>query len=254
MFKVWWTPFFLLQVLFAVPSQSIPPELVSQFTLNGQIGVTSYYFDNSYPPERPLVYDVAAVESYKIKAQMRGESYYGPTDRFLYEALDQFSSVIKGKKVGIVGSTIPWYEAIVLIYGGKPIAIDYNKIVSEHPDIRTITVDEYKKCPEIFDALISISSIEHDGLGRYGDPIDPQGDLKAMKQMKSMLKPEGLLFLAIPVGIDHIYWNAHRVYGSKRLPLLLDGWKVLNTCGYEHKQLSQFSNGWHQPVFVLRAE
>lgn len=39
-------------------------------------------------------------------------------------------------------------------------------------------------------------------LGRYGDPLDPDGDLKAMKLVYSMLKPGGLLFLTVPVGPD----------------------------------------------------
>ncbi len=34
---------------------------------------------------------------------------------------------------------------------------------------------------EGFDMALSISSFDHDGLGRYGDPLDPVGDLKAMR-------------------------------------------------------------------------
>ncbi len=242
-------------LLLGAAPREIPEELLEAFTLNGQIGVTSYYFDASYPLEHPLVYDGETVEKFKLAAQMRQISYYGPTDQFLYEAFDRFRiAVSRGKTVGVIGSTIPWYEAVVLAYGGKPIAIDYNKIISRHPGIQTRTVAEYDENPELFDTLVSISSIEHDGLGRYGDPVDPEGDLKAMKKMKKMLKPGGLLFLAVPVGVDHLYWNAHRIYGSKRLPLLLKGWKQVATFGFDHKQLHSFSEGYHQPVFVLRAQ
>lgn len=41
-----------------------------------------------------------------------------------------------------------------------------------------------------------------DGLGRYGDPIDPNGDLLALQQIQCLLKPEGFLFLGIPIGQD----------------------------------------------------
>ena len=59
-------------------------------------------------------------------------------------------------------------------------------------------------------AMVSIWSIERDGLGRYGDAIDPRGDLKAMEQLERVIAPAGLLILAIPVGRDLVVWNAHR--------------------------------------------
>jgi hypothetical protein len=40
-----------------------------------------------------------------------------------------------------------------------------------------------------FDVVLSISSFEHDGLGRYGDPLNPDGDLAAMRSTRRLLKP-----------------------------------------------------------------
>ena len=58
-----------------------------------------------------------------------------------------------------------------------------------------------------FDAAISLSSFDHDGLGRYGDPINPDGDLEAMKTVQSVLNEEGLLFLTVPIGKHAVqYW------------------------------------------------
>jgi SAM-dependent methyltransferase len=74
---------------------------------------------------------------------------------------------------------------------------------------------------------LSISSFEHDGLGRYGDPVDANGDLKAMERMRRVLKPNGYLILAVPVGVDTIKWNAHRKYGRVRLPVLLRLWSLV---------------------------
>jgi len=235
--------------LFAAPPTTIPEHLVDAFLMEGQVGYSSYYFDGSRPSDKPLVYDIESVENLISKALRRENSYYGPTDHFLYSALDKYIDHIKGKKIGILGSTIPWYEAIILSYGGIPVTIDYNAIISEHPSIRTLTVDEYSQNPETFDAILSISSFEHDGLGRYGEPINPNGDLEAMEKTKHMLKPGGILFLAVPTGLDYIFWNAHRVYGKARLPLLLQGWKNLDTVGGLF--LDSYSNGYHQPVLVL---
>ncbi|MDE3045596.1 MAG: DUF268 domain-containing protein [Verrucomicrobiota bacterium] len=221
--------------------------------MNGQIPVDYSYWNNSYSPSTPLVYGYEEVEGLIQKAHKREVNYYGQTDLFLYAALDQFLSHICGKRVAIMGSNVPWYEAIVIAYGGTAVTIEYNKIISKHPGIETMTVAEFAKKPETFDAVLSISSYEHDGLGRYGDPIDPQGDLKAMERTKAMLKPGGLLFLAIPVGKERIIWNANRVYGPKRLPMLFAGWKTIATFGFE-AEVNFARQDPEQPVFVLALE
>lgn len=244
------SPFFSL---IALPPQEIPPQHYNAFTLNHQIPVRYFYRDDSYPPEIPQIYDLATIERYKSDAQLRKENYYGSTDSYLYSALDRHRSEIEGKKVGVLGSVVPWYEAVVLAYGGQVVTIEYNRIFSEHPDVRTMTVDEYDAHPEEFDVLLSISSFEHDGLGRYGDPINPEGDLIAMDRAKAMLKEGGLLFLAVPVGKDLLVWNAHRIYGAKRLPLLLAGWRVLESFGFQPSDFNRRQED-HQPVFILRKE
>ena len=80
---------------------------------------------------------------------------------------------------------------------------------------------------------MSISNFEHDGLGRYGDPIDPNGDLRAMSEMQALVKPNGFLILGVPVARDAVVWNAHRLYGRVRLPLLLRGWSVDAFVGFD---------------------
>jgi hypothetical protein len=68
-----------------------------------------------------------------------------------------------------------------------------------------------------------------------------------------MLKPGGLLFLAVPVGSDLLVWNAHRVYGELRLPKLLEGWETIDSFGFAQSDLRKFAGfEIHQPVFVLR--
>jgi SAM-dependent methyltransferase len=81
--------------------------------------------------------------------------------------------------------------------------------------------------PGSFDQILNCSSIEHVGLaGRYGSPKDPDGDLRAMAKMMSLLRPGGAMVLAIPVGVDAVYSPWHRVYGGERLPLLLERWTI----------------------------
>jgi hypothetical protein len=65
------------------------------------------------------------------------------------------------------------------------------------------------------DSIPSLSCmhvIEHIGLGRYGDPLDPDGDLKAIGELVRVLAPGGNLLVATPVGRPRVAFNAHRIY------------------------------------------
>ncbi|MBI4236517.1 MAG: DUF268 domain-containing protein [Chloroflexi bacterium] len=79
-----------------------------------------------------------------------------------------------------------------------------------------------------FDLVINCSSIEHVGLvGRYGvTQARPDGDLEAMREMRRLTRPGGLMLLTIPVGRDAVFAPLHRVYGEERLPRLLEGWRI----------------------------
>lgn len=66
------------------------------------------------------------------------------------------------------------------------------------------------------ESILSLSCmhvVEHIGLERYGDTFDPQGDLKAMKELARVLHPDGRLLFVVPVGgCARIQYNAHRIY------------------------------------------
>ncbi len=227
----------------------IPAELLNDYTMGSKIEIDDLYFDDSC--SEPRIYEKEQINSFIEKIKNKEIFYYRNTDKWLYQALEKYP--IENKKVVIMGSNVPLYESFCLHYGGECTTIEYNKIISKHPSLKIMTPDEYDKNPTRFDVGFSISSFEHSGLGRYGDTLNPNGDLDAMKKMKSILKPGGILFLAVPVGKDKVVWNAHRVYGKIRLPLLLKGWEVLDYFGYDEKLLDK--NNWgkiHQPVFVLK--
>ena len=242
---------FVVSPLFAAaPPRDIPAKLLSEFTWNGEIPVSSWYIDETEDSATPKVYLREDVDNFVNMANRRTFLYYGRTDQYLYNALSQFP--IEGKDVAIIGSGTPWYEAIVLSFGGKPITIEYNKRLTDHPELTLMTVAEYEENPRTFDVILSISSLEHDGLGRYGDPINPNGDIQWMSKARGMLRENGVLILAVPVGKDSLFWNAHRQYGEKRLNRIFEGWERLASFGFSPSDLEIGGYTAHQPVFVLR--
>jgi len=240
------------QNLFAIPPRNIPNEHFDRFTMNGKIPVLDYYLDGSYVSENPRKYTVDEIKKNISLIHQRKNNYYGNTDSCLYDAIEKHHTAILDKSIAIIGSVTPWYESIALAYGGSPTTIEYNTIISDDPRLEIMTAAEYSENPKLFDCIFSISSYEHDGLGRYGDPINPDGDLLAMANAKTMLKENGLLFLAVPIGQDLLCWNAHRIYGRIRLPKLLEGWEIVDSFGFDENNFNRPLAEFDQPVFVLR--
>jgi SAM-dependent methyltransferase len=75
----------------------------------------------------------------------------------------------------------------------------------------------------------SISSIscmhvvEHVGLGRYGDPLDPCGDLRAVSELIRVTAPGGHVLFVVPVGRPRIMFNAHRIYSFEMIKEAFSG-------------------------------
>ena len=63
------------------------------------------------------------------------------------------------------------------------------------------------------DSLSSICVIEHIGLGRYGDSLDPYGTEKATRELIRVLAFNGNLYISVPIDDENkIYFNAHRAF------------------------------------------
>lgn len=74
-------------------------------------------------------------------------------------------------------------------------------------------------------SLSCMHVVEHVGLGRYGDTIDPSGDLKAALELQRVLAPNGTLLFVVPVGRPLLRFNAHRIYSYE---LIIQMFKELN--------------------------
>lgn len=97
-------------------------------------------------------------------------------------------------------------------YDYRPADLGLSNLKSAHADLM--------KLPFNAGSVHSISclhTIEHIGLGRYGDPIDPEGDIKAIRELQRVTEKGGNILFVTPVGKPKIAFNAHRIYAYEQI-------------------------------------
>lgn len=105
----------------------------------------------------------------------------------------------------IVSAFIP-----VEFYDYRPAYVELDGFSSNQADLLNLPFENSS-----VHSLSCMHVIEHIGLGRYGEPLDADGDLKAIAELVRVLAPGGNLLVATPVGVPCVHFNAHRVYDAK---------------------------------------
>jgi hypothetical protein len=114
-----------------------------------------------------------------------------------------------------VGSRVDGFVAHVAAF--RPIEIlDIRPLTnSGHMNISFLRADLMSD-RQVFPTADSVSclhTIEHLGLGRYGDPIDPDGYKKGFKNLLKMVEPNGTLYISFPIGDENeVHFNSQRVF------------------------------------------
>ena len=109
----------------------------------------------------------------------------------------------------------------VRFYDYRPAMMKLDNLISEKADLTNLFFDTNS-----IESLSCMHTVEHIGLGRYGDPIDPSGDLKAINELKRVVKPGGSLLFVTPVGKARIIFNAHRIYSALAVEKAFEGFKL----------------------------
>jgi len=96
------------------------------------------------------------------------------------------------------------------------------------------------------ESISCMHTVEHIGLGRYGDPLDPEGDLKAIKELKRVTAKGGTLLLVTPVGKPRLMYNAHRIYSYEQIISYFDG--------FELKEFSLLTDNVYKEGILIEAD
>ena len=124
--------------------------------------------------------------------------------------VDVGSSVLM---ISVLSGQVP-----ILFVDYRPLAVGLAGVTPVAANITTL--------PFAVDAIASLSSlhvVEHVGLGRYGDPLNPEGSRQALRELARVLAPGGRLYLSVPVGRERVCFNAHRVFDPTHIVSSLTG-------------------------------
>ena len=143
---------------------------------------------------------------------------------------------MRGSRGLVLGSERPWVECLALEAGAAQTwTLEYSTIASTHPRLQAkpykiMAAERIAGTLPLADWAVSYSSLEHSGLGRYGDALNPEADREAARHAWCMLKPGGYFVLAVPMSCaadGYIQFNAHRTYGWRRLAHIAAGFELV---------------------------
>ena len=134
-----------------------------------------------------------------------------------------------------IGSRIDGFVAHVASF--RPIEVlDIRALTSNIPNVSFAQCDIMAELPPQLeaacDSLSCLHALEHFGLGRYGDPLLPDGHERALRNIARIVAPGGWCYLSVPIGPQRIEFNAHRVFAVSHLLELVRPWFEVQDVSY----------------------
>ena len=122
--------------------------------------------------------------------------------------------------------------------------VDLRKVELRLPDL-SVREGDILHLPyddQSIESLSCLHVLEHIGLGRYVDAMNPEGSREGARELTRVLAPGGSLYLGIPIGRERVAFNAHRFFSTKT---------ILNF--FQGLHLEEFSAITDDDVFVRNA-
>lgn len=187
--------------------------------------VKKNWYDEDYLLFKQLLGDQSVFPLYKSYPCLNDKDAECATVELHYFHQDLYvaKKVFENKPVKHVdiGSRLDGFVAHLLsfreveIFDVRPLSLDLPGAVFTQADITDETTVPVDYC----DSISCLHALEHFGLGRYGDRIDPDGHIKGFHSITKALKQGGVFYFSVPMGKQRIEFNAHRVFS---MPYLID--------------------------------
>ncbi len=131
--------------------------------------------------------------------------------RLIYQNNPEKHVDIGSRIDGFVAHTASFRE--IEVFDVRPISTRIPGIVFKKADFSEYLEELQSYC----DSISCLHALEHFGLGRYGDTVNPQGFEVALKNVARILKIDGKFYLSVPVGIERVEFNANRVFNPRKV-------------------------------------
>jgi SAM-dependent methyltransferase len=113
-----------------------------------------------------------------------------------------------------IGSRIDSFVAHVASFREIEV-FDIRAVTSRIPGVRFKKADFMNSASlndDYCDSLSCLHALEHFGLGRYGDALDKDGYRRGLENMARILRADGTFYLSVPLGLERVEFNAHRIF------------------------------------------
>ena len=154
-----------------------------------------------------------------------------------------------------IGSLVSGFVSHILVFTDRVEVIDIRPLHSTIPNLVFVQDDATRLSRYDDNSLESISSLhapEHFGLGRYGDPVDPDAHITFLRALVRVLKPGGRLYVSVPTGVERLAFNAHRILSPATILRACAGLELLSFALikddgylYEDATLDEAARQWH---------
>ncbi|PIR43018.1 hypothetical protein COV24_05190 [candidate division WWE3 bacterium CG10_big_fil_rev_8_21_14_0_10_32_10] len=196
------------------------------------------YFDYSRSVKKNNPFKILFKNTYPIYFDRFEEAGELPRHYF-YQDIWAANKVYKSKvKTHYdLGSRINGFISHCVVFC-KVVMLDIRPLKSVVPNLDFVEVDGTNMKNIKNNSLESISSlhaVEHFGLGRYGDPIDPTAYIKAIQEIQRVVKKGGDIYFSVPIGRQKLMFNAHRIFNPKYIKDLFKKCKLVEFSVVEDK-------------------
>lgn len=135
--------------------------------------------------------------------------------RSIHEAKPERHVDIGSRVDGFVAHVASFRE--IEVFDVRPISTNVPGVVFRQADLMNPASLPTMADEGYCDSLSCLHAIEHFGLGRYGDPINPQGYQCGIANMAQLLRPGGTFYLSAPIGEERVEFNANWVFDPRSI-------------------------------------
>lgn len=191
---------------------------------------------------------------YEEGGDTKGEYFW----QDLYVAQQVFSR--NPRKHVDIGSRIDGFVAHIAsfreieIFDIRPVTPEIPRVTFKQGDL----MGDENLPKDYCDSLSCLHTLEHFGLGRYGDPIRPNGYRLGLENMTGLLKMGGHFYLSVPIGMEVVEFNAHRIFDPLKICSMIQGFGFslidFATVRIEKEKPLECHQDFHREMKLLQKE